>query len=102
MLFGEIKEFLFRLPGKMRFRLIIDDDQFIREPTVFIKPKSQLLRISTLEDGSEGLVIMSRGYGLVILQRRIVTPGHFVPVIDPARSDRKPFIPLGELLTLTS
>lgn len=102
MLFGQIRDFVFRLPGKMRFRVMIYDNQLVTEPTVFIKPKSRLLRFLELEDKTDGLEIMSRKYGLVVLRRRIVTPGNFIPVIQPGRLDRKPYVPLEQLLQMSA
>ena len=97
-LFGRIEQLFYKIPlGRLRFRVMIDDDQYVTEPTLHIKPRSLVL-----DEFADGLLVTSGPYGLVTIQRDIIRPGDSVPVIIPGRPHRKPYIPLGELLQMSA
>lgn len=94
---GQIREQYFRVGGRPRFRVLIDDDQFISEPTLFLKPGAVVLSLAP-----EGLIIVSKRCGLVTIPYDIIEPGKYVPVIQPIRPDRNPYIPLEPILRMTA
>lgn len=94
---GQIKKQYFRVGGRPRFRVLIDDDQFISEPTLFLKPRAVVLSLAP-----GGLIIVSRRCGLATIPYDIIEPGRYVPVIQPIRPDRNPYIPLESILRTTA